>query len=322
MPPRQLGSQHAMGRSRAGASTPPPWPSSPSKYTIAITASGHSESIDADGTPAAKPMQARSDRTRILTQSLHGQIAADDVPVTPTLPAEAIRLHNNCEAAMSLIRLVYYSAFIAGWAAFLGWVLSEWLFFSGDAEPGAFQVILIAGIIGAAIGLGLNVVAGMANAHWKELLRRALPGLVGGFLGGAVGGTIGNLLYALGLPRAIGWLIMGLGIGVVEGAYEKSEEQNPQRADRRRNRRALGRDALRSHPKPHRHRLRHVQPRDRLRDPRHLHRRAHRPGPSRAQGSLADRVGRLSRGPAVDPQPADDRPGPRRSSRPAVPWAR
>jgi pSer/pThr/pTyr-binding forkhead associated (FHA) protein len=126
---------------------------------------------------------------------------------------------------MSLIRLVYYSAFIAGWAAFLGWGFSEWMFFGRGAEPGAFQVIFIAGIIGAAIGLGLNVVAGMANARWKQLLRRALPGLVGGCLGGAVGGMIGNLLYALGLPRAIGWLIMGLGIGVVEGVYEKSRSK-------------------------------------------------------------------------------------------------
>ena len=126
---------------------------------------------------------------------------------------------------MSLIRSVYYSAFFAGWAAFLGWFLSESLFFSGGTEPGAFQVILIAGIIGAAIGLGLNVVAGMANAQWKELLRRALPGLAGGCLGGAVGGMMGNLLYSLGLPRAIGWLIMGLGIGVVEGVYEKSKSK-------------------------------------------------------------------------------------------------
>jgi hypothetical protein len=45
---------------------------------------------------------------------------------------------------------------------------------------------------------------------------------VGGGLGGIAGGLIGNVLYEHGLPRAIGWLIMGLGIGVVEGVYEKS----------------------------------------------------------------------------------------------------
>ena len=126
---------------------------------------------------------------------------------------------------MSLIRLVYYSAFIAGWAAFFGWLVSERLFFSGGGELGMLQTFLVGGIIGAAIGLGLNAVAGMANAQWKELLRRALPGLAGGFLGGAVGGTIGDFLYLLGLPRAIGWMIMGLGIGVIEGAYEKSKSK-------------------------------------------------------------------------------------------------
>lgn len=122
---------------------------------------------------------------------------------------------------MSLFRLVYHSAFIAGWAAFLGWLLSEWLVLR-TVRPGNVQVIVVAGMIGAAIGLGINAVAGMANGQWKQLVRRSLPGLLGGFLGGAIGGMLGNLLYAVGLPRGIGWLIMGLGIGVVEGVYERS----------------------------------------------------------------------------------------------------
>jgi hypothetical protein len=125
---------------------------------------------------------------------------------------------------MSLARLVYYSALISGWAAFLGWALSEWLFFRDGNEPGPFFGIIIGGIIGAAIGLGLNVVAGMANAEWKQLLRRALVGSAGGFLGGAIGGAVGNLLFpdAKGFVRAIAWSITGLGIGVVEGTYERS----------------------------------------------------------------------------------------------------
>ena len=123
---------------------------------------------------------------------------------------------------MSLRRLVYYSTMLAGWAAFLGWIVSETL--RGDVRPGArtLLVALTAGVTGAAIGLGLNVVAGMSNGQWRQLLRRAGPGLVGGGIGGIAGGLIGNVLYAHGLPRALGWLVMGLGIGVVEGAYEKS----------------------------------------------------------------------------------------------------
>jgi hypothetical protein len=111
---------------------------------------------------------------------------------------------------------------LAGWAALFGWLVSE--AFRGDLKPGA-QILLVAltaGITGAAIGLSLNMVAGMSNGQWRQLLRRALPGLVGGGLGGVVAGLVGNGLYSFGLPRAIGWLIMGLGIGVVEGVYDRS----------------------------------------------------------------------------------------------------
>jgi hypothetical protein len=123
---------------------------------------------------------------------------------------------------MPLVQLVYCSAVIAGWAAFLGWLVSEYLFFGAGAEPGIFQDMLIGGIIGAAIGLGLNVIAGMANAQWKQLLLRALPGLLGGCLGGAAGSLIGDILGRVEVPRGFGWMIVGLGIGCVEGLYERS----------------------------------------------------------------------------------------------------
>ncbi|MGD0900651.1 MAG: FHA domain-containing protein [Thermoguttaceae bacterium] len=124
---------------------------------------------------------------------------------------------------MSLLRLIYYSTLLAGWAAFFGWLASE--MFREDVKPEAqtLLVMLTAGITGAAVGLGLNVVAGMSNGQWRQLLRRAGPGALGGGIGGIVGGLVGDFLYQqFGYPRAIGWLIMGLGIGVVEGVYEKS----------------------------------------------------------------------------------------------------
>jgi len=129
---------------------------------------------------------------------------------------------------MSLLRLVHYSAFIAGWAAFFGWLVSELLL--GPKEPdGAMSkmitIALRAGLVGAAIGVGLNLVAGLANAQWKQLLRRALPGLIGGYVGGAIGGIMGQGLYSAGLPRVIGWVVFGLGVGVVEGVYEGSKSK-------------------------------------------------------------------------------------------------
>ncbi|MFM9964541.1 MAG: FHA domain-containing protein [Planctomycetaceae bacterium] len=122
---------------------------------------------------------------------------------------------------MSLPRLVYYSAMIGGWAAFIGWFFSE-MFFQSDSIGGTVQVALVGGLVGAAIGAGLNMVAGMSNGQWKQLLLRIWPGLIGGGLGGLLGGLAGNILFIVGVPKALGWCLMGLGIGVVEGLYERS----------------------------------------------------------------------------------------------------
>ena len=129
---------------------------------------------------------------------------------------------------MSLVRSVYYGTVIGGIAAFIGWLVSEVLFLEPlrDASIGFFGVASIGGIVGAAIGVAVSVVAGMANAQWRQLLLRALPGLIGGGIGGAVGGLLGNALFVLfGLPRVLGWLIMGLGIGVADGVYERSKSK-------------------------------------------------------------------------------------------------
>jgi hypothetical protein len=134
---------------------------------------------------------------------------------------------------MSLLRLVYYSAMISAWAAFLGWAVSEFArsFVAVDSTTasalvvGLLKFLVIAvtsGTIGAAIGLGLNVLGGMANGRWRELARRALPGLLGGCIGGIAGGTVGQAMFFCGLPRAIGWMVLGMGVGVVEGVYDRS----------------------------------------------------------------------------------------------------
>ena len=123
---------------------------------------------------------------------------------------------------MSLVRMAYYCAVISGWSAFFAWMICEYLFLSqgGDAT---WQVVCTAAIVGAAIGAGLNAVAGLSNGGIVQTILRLGPGLVGGGIGGAAGGLLGNLLFVyFGMPRFIGWIIMGLGIGVVEGLYERS----------------------------------------------------------------------------------------------------
>jgi hypothetical protein len=128
---------------------------------------------------------------------------------------------------MSFLRSVYYNALLGGWAAFLGWLISEILFSDALARNalGTGGTVVMGCLVGAMIGAGISLVAGMANAQWRQLLRRAVPGLAGGGLGGAVGALAGSLLYAIGLPRAFGWLILGLGIGVVDGLYERSKSK-------------------------------------------------------------------------------------------------
>jgi hypothetical protein len=124
---------------------------------------------------------------------------------------------------MSLHRMIYYCTVMAGWAAFCAWLLTEPLYRSGrDGMASFFVVLLTAGAIGAAVGMSVNVVAGLGNGQLPQLLRRALVGLLGGGLGGIVGGEIGDILYKFGASRAFGWMVMGIGIGMVEGLYDRS----------------------------------------------------------------------------------------------------
>ncbi|MCY2964509.1 MAG: FHA domain-containing protein [Planctomycetota bacterium] len=126
---------------------------------------------------------------------------------------------------MSLARLVYYSAVIAGYAAFVAWFLAEVI-----GRTGAFgetMVLAITGVlVGAGIGGSLNAVSGMSNGQWAQLVRRVIPGLVAGSIGGLIGAFVGNELFRLlNLPRAFGWMIMGMGIGAVEGIYDRSSSK-------------------------------------------------------------------------------------------------
>ena len=122
---------------------------------------------------------------------------------------------------MSLGRLVYYSAVLAGWAALFAWIVAEWVILG--RLP--LEVLLTAAIVGGAIGCAVNVAAGMSGTGLQALLKRAAPGFLGGAIGGAVGGLIGDVAYGIGLPRGLGWMLMGVGIGMVEGIQERSFEK-------------------------------------------------------------------------------------------------
>jgi pSer/pThr/pTyr-binding forkhead associated (FHA) protein len=123
---------------------------------------------------------------------------------------------------MSLTRLVYYSAVVGGWAAFFGWLIAEIFVLGGRGDRGLAALVVVGCLVGAAIGAGLNVVAGMTNARLLNLVMRVPTGLIGGGLGGAAGIFMGQLIYSVGMPRALGFMFLGIGVGIVEGLYERS----------------------------------------------------------------------------------------------------
>ena len=132
---------------------------------------------------------------------------------------------------MSLNRFVYYCAVIGGWAAFVAWFLLERpIRHLGSLGETAAAVDLWSIItptvtatgVGGAIGCGLGLVGG-TDRRWLERLQHAVSGLIGGAVGGLIGGLVGALLYTYaGLPRAVGWMIMGTAIGAAEGLHQNS----------------------------------------------------------------------------------------------------
>lgn len=132
---------------------------------------------------------------------------------------------------MSLNRFVYYCAVIGGWAAFVAWVLLErpirHLGSLGETAAAINLWSIIASAVtatgvGGAIGFGLGLVGG-ADQRWFGRIQHALSGLLGGAVGGLIGGLVGASLHVYaGLPRSLGWMIMGIAIGAAEGTHQNS----------------------------------------------------------------------------------------------------
>ena len=129
---------------------------------------------------------------------------------------------------MSLNRLIFYSAMIGGWAAFVGWFLSELFLLQRSSDAGVLVIFVTTALVGAFIAGGLTLLGGVASGTFQGQWHRLWPGLAGGFAAGAVGGLIGNLMYLVVpnvIVRIVGWTIMGLAIGAVEGLYDRSAKK-------------------------------------------------------------------------------------------------
>lgn len=124
---------------------------------------------------------------------------------------------------MSFLRLIYWSAIIGGWSAFVGWLLAEILMgrWVGDSM---IMSILMSSLVACFLGAGVALVSGLVAFRWQLLVFRGGPGLLGGFVAGFLGSLLGNgMTYLLGWAgQVLGWLTMGLAIGVVEGIVDRS----------------------------------------------------------------------------------------------------
>lgn len=138
---------------------------------------------------------------------------------------------------MSFLRLIYYSAMVGGWAAFVGWFLGEAALMWRAAAPADWKMVVTVALCGALIGGGLNFLAGLATGQLVQALPRLAVGLGLGFVSGIIGSLLGNLFFKINtkvlgslvgpsnpipgfLGLMVGWTIMGLCIGVVEGIYD------------------------------------------------------------------------------------------------------
>ncbi len=135
---------------------------------------------------------------------------------------------------MSFLRLIYWSALIGGWAAFITWLLMEVPFRYLGIDEGkpyisALLAIVMATIVAVTIGGGVSLASGLTNPKLVNLAKRLVIGFIGGLLGGLLGSLIGACIFAvlqqvpvLGfISRVLGWTLIGLGIGVSEGLLDR-----------------------------------------------------------------------------------------------------
>lgn len=123
---------------------------------------------------------------------------------------------------MSFRWYIYYSAMIAGCAAFAGWAI-------GGLASGQ-QHILRAGFKGLFLGMAVAFSLALLDALWNATSRhlgmitlRLLCGLGVGAFGGFLGGVVGQVFYSLTQWSAFllaGWTLTGLLIGCAPGTFD------------------------------------------------------------------------------------------------------
>ena len=123
---------------------------------------------------------------------------------------------------MNFKLFIYYCAVCGGWAALLAWGLC---FLLGPADPRQFRTamgnaILIGACLGAMVAAAVGFVDALLNAVGFQRIQRTLLCAGVGLLGGLIGGALGQSFHNAGMPRWIGWIIVGVFIGASIGLFD------------------------------------------------------------------------------------------------------
>jgi hypothetical protein len=126
---------------------------------------------------------------------------------------------------MSFKLFIYYCAVCAGWAALFASGLAE-LWKLQDLRSEWLRSSSTAAIVGLTLAAAVGTLDALLNSVGRQRWLRVGVCLVVGSLGGFFGGTLGQLLHNLGLPRFLGWMIVGTSIGVSIGVFDLFQAAN------------------------------------------------------------------------------------------------
>jgi hypothetical protein len=125
---------------------------------------------------------------------------------------------------MSFKTFIYYCALCGGWAAFVAWcVAAGWGVEAKDETFAATAraTTLIAGLLGLLVATAVGAMDALLNAVGTQRPQRVLVCMAVGLAGGLAGGFLGEVAHsAVGLPRVIGWILVGMAIGASVGVFD------------------------------------------------------------------------------------------------------
>jgi hypothetical protein len=122
---------------------------------------------------------------------------------------------------MSFRLFIYYCAVCGGWAALLAWGLAEAFQLHQNPSPWV-RTSSIAAVVGLALATAVGTLDALLNAVGLQRWTRVLVCAGVGLAGGVLGGTMGQLLQDRGLPRFLGWMIVGMGIGCSVAVFDEA----------------------------------------------------------------------------------------------------